>query len=162
MIAIQILLCAINWFTTSYGYALFVEPHLHTKHGHVLSFEPVKLIEGQQKVEKNLNPLFESVCDVEIKPSIRPSFGILSNGTKVHIRQDELSFFEATFVECRNTRKTCYGVEHGLFHSECVTVYEHRVTSVRLLHPGSHYFDAVIKVPVACQCQLQGKDEDLL
>uniref|UniRef100_A0A1I7UZZ7 Ins145_P3_rec domain-containing protein n=1 Tax=Caenorhabditis tropicalis TaxID=1561998 RepID=A0A1I7UZZ7_9PELO len=89
----------------------------------------------------------EEVCKTRIRQNHRPQYGHIANGSRVEIQQDEDSFLEATFVECLGeNRPPCHGVDHDLFISECVTVYEHRPANVRVVKTGGPYFPATIRV----------------
>ncbi|PIC27210.1 hypothetical protein B9Z55_019536 [Caenorhabditis nigoni] len=103
----------------------------------------------------------EEVCKTRIRQNHRPQYGHIANGSRVEIQQDEESSLEATFVECLGeNRPPCHGVDHDLFISECVTVYEHRPANVRVVKSGGAFFAATVRVPILCECRLRRQFKD--
>ncbi|EFP10848.1 hypothetical protein GCK72_017599 [Caenorhabditis remanei] len=114
------------------------------------------LLRKRKSILVGLSEHTEEVCPTKIRQNHRPQYGHIANGSRVEIQQDEESFLEATFVECLGeNRPPCHGVDHDLFISECVTVYEHRPANVRVVKSGGPFFAASIRVPILCECRLR-------
>ncbi|CAA94854.1 NGF domain-containing protein [Caenorhabditis elegans] len=119
------------------------------------------LLRKRKSILVGLSEKTEEVCKTKIRQHHRPQYGHIANGSRVEIQQDEESSLEATFVECLGeNRPPCHGVDHDLFISECVTVYEHRPANVRVVKSGGPYFPATIRVPILCECRLRRQFKD--
>ncbi|EGT55555.1 hypothetical protein CAEBREN_20444 [Caenorhabditis brenneri] len=121
----------------------------------VPSSDPI-LLRKRKSILVGLSEHTEEVCKTKIRQNHRPQYGHIANGSRVEIQQDEDSFLEATFVECLGeNRPPCHGVDHDMYISECVTVYEHKPANVRVVKTGGSFFPATVRVPILCECRLR-------
>ncbi|KAI6190367.1 hypothetical protein M3Y97_00110100 [Aphelenchoides bicaudatus] len=122
---------------------------------------PHKHIKRSAANSKSMPP-HEHVCEMKIRQNYQPKFGHEQNGSKIEIQQDDKRQFSATFVECEdNSRPACHGID-GLFSSECVTVYGLQPAGIRPEGSNGEFIEGLIKVPVACQCRLRRKLNQLV
>uniref|UniRef100_A0A8R1HMM4 NGF domain-containing protein n=1 Tax=Caenorhabditis japonica TaxID=281687 RepID=A0A8R1HMM4_CAEJA len=142
----------------STSYVVVVEPLVESISEEDVASAPSDpiLLRKRKSLLVGLSEHTEEVCKTKIRQNHRPQYGHIANGSRVEIQQDEESSLEATFVECMGeNRPSCHGVDHDLFISECVTVYEHRPAHVRIAKSNTPYFPATVRVPILCECRLR-------